>query len=147
MGDVDDVVQESYLRLWKRQIEKPVLSAKNFLFRVARNLAVDILRGEHRDLYEPLPRDADVSALANGPDSAEKACLSQEAALLLEAIDSLPPRCREVVILCKLHGLSQREIGERLGTAEQTVQTQVAHGIQRCKKYLEDRGVVRRRQR
>ena len=44
MDEVDDVVQESYLRLWKARAVQPIKSGKAFLFRVARNLALDLLR-------------------------------------------------------------------------------------------------------
>lgn len=44
--DVDDVVQESYLRIWKARARHPIDSAKAFLFRIARNLALDTLRHE-----------------------------------------------------------------------------------------------------
>src|SRR3954471_24912441 len=42
--DVDDVVQESYLRTWKARLAHPIASTKSFLFQVARNLAVDVVR-------------------------------------------------------------------------------------------------------
>ncbi|HRE79927.1 MAG TPA: sigma factor, partial [Opitutaceae bacterium] len=41
--DVDDLVQESYLRVWKAQASRPILSAKAFLFKVARHAALDLL--------------------------------------------------------------------------------------------------------
>lgn len=41
--DVDDVVQESYLRMWNARTVQPIQSAKAFLFRIARNVALDLL--------------------------------------------------------------------------------------------------------
>lgn len=52
-----------------------------------------------------------------------------ELRLLQVALDLLPRRCREVVELRKIEGLSQREVASRLGIAEDTVQKQVAKGI------------------
>jgi DNA-directed RNA polymerase specialized sigma24 family protein len=44
--DVDDVVQESYLRVWLARATQPIQSTRAFLFRVARNLALDFVRHE-----------------------------------------------------------------------------------------------------
>src|SRR6187402_1176310 len=46
VGDVDDVVQESYLRMWRAKAAQPIRSARAFLFTVARRLALDTLRHE-----------------------------------------------------------------------------------------------------
>jgi len=44
--DVEDVVQESYLRVWCARATQPIQSTRAFLFRVARNLALDFVRHE-----------------------------------------------------------------------------------------------------
>jgi RNA polymerase sigma factor (sigma-70 family) len=141
--DVEDVVQESYVRLWKRQVRAPVTSAKNFLFRIARNLAVDILRRDHRNLYEPVNDLTELRVINSEPDAADAACMGQEIELMLEAIKTLPTRCREVFILRKLQGLSQQEIAERMGISEATVQIHAYKGLQRCQKYLIEHGLLR----
>ncbi len=143
MRDVDDVVQESYLRIWKRQLRQPVQCAKNFLFRIAGNLAVDLLRREHRSLYEPITDQTAQSVMDERVSSSDFACSHQEIDLLLAAIEALPARCREVVILRKLHGLSQKEIAARLGITENTVQNQAMKGLQHCRQFLIERGIVR----
>lgn len=143
MRDVDDVVQESYLRIWRRQLRAPVQSAKNFLFRIAGNLAVDLLRREHHGLYEPITEQTVQSVMDERVNGSDSACSNQEIDVLLEAIERLPARCREVVILRKLHGLSQREIAERLGITENTVQNQAMKGLQHCRRFLLERGIVR----
>jgi RNA polymerase sigma-70 factor (ECF subfamily) len=43
-ADVEDVVQESYLRIWKVRLHRPIASAKAFLFTIARHLALDQIR-------------------------------------------------------------------------------------------------------
>jgi RNA polymerase sigma-70 factor (ECF subfamily) len=45
------------------------------------------------------------------------------------AIDRLPPRCREAVILKRIDGLSHREIAQRMGIGEQVVANYVMHGM------------------
>jgi RNA polymerase sigma-70 factor (ECF subfamily) len=49
--DIDDVVQESYLRVWRARLAHPIHSTKSFLFQVARHLALDLVR---RDRVSPI---------------------------------------------------------------------------------------------
>ena len=137
--DVEDVVQESYVRVWKARMLQPIHSAKSFLFRVARNLALDTLR---RDRHSPIDAVTDLAALFvidEKPDAASAAARQQEIELLVEAIDALPARCREIFILRKLRGISQKDIAARLGLSEQTVQVQAARGLRRVTAILQSR--------
>jgi RNA polymerase sigma factor (sigma-70 family) len=79
------------------------------------------------------------SGLDDKPDAAATAARSQEIDLLVEAIDALPARCREIFILRKLHGVSQKDIAARLGLSEQTVQVQAARGLRRVAETLRRR--------
>lgn len=141
--DVEDVVQESYLRIWKARAVQPIQSTKAFLFKVARNLVLNLL--EH-DRVSPIAAAADLSALpvmAEGPDAAEAACTREEILLLADGIETLPARCREIFILRRIQGVPQKEIAARLGISEQTVQVQVQRGVKRCEEFLRRRGVRR----
>lgn len=141
--DIDDVVQESYLRLWRRQLAAPLRSARTFLYTVARHLAIDTLRHRERSPIKDVADWARLAVLDDKPDAAEAACTSQELDLLLEAIESLPPRCREIVILRKLRGLPQKEIAQRMGITERTVEVQGTKGLDRCEQFLRRHGLNR----
>jgi RNA polymerase sigma-70 factor (ECF subfamily) len=54
----------------------------------------------------------------------------------MSAIGELPPRCREVVTLRKIEGLSQREVARKMGITEDTVERQVSNGIRLLRKLL-----------
>jgi DNA-directed RNA polymerase specialized sigma24 family protein len=73
-----------------------------------------------------------VDVLDQAPSAEEGLNTRQELALLMDAIASLPDRCREVLTLRKLYGLSQREIAQRLAITESTVEKHVAHGVRLC---------------
>ncbi len=139
MRDVDDVLQESYLRLWRIQAGESVRSAKGFLFQIARCVARDAARRHRRS---PIVAVADLARFevpSHGWCGAEAACRSEEFAMLAEAIDALPPRCREIMILRKLQRMPQKEIAAKLGISEQTVQVQVLKGKKRCADFFAQR--------
>lgn len=128
--DVDDVMQESYLRVWKAQATQQIKSAKAFLFTVARRLALDSVRHERRSPIV-VTDSGQPDVLTHAPDAADSAATAQEIEMLAAAIDSLPARCREIFVLRRLQGLPQKEIALRLGLSEQTVQVQVARGLRK----------------
>lgn len=139
--DVDDVVQESYLRTWKARLAHPIASTKSFLFQVARNLAIDVLRRK-----QPRATDSsvDFDELCVPDDSADAAAtlsLQEKIDLLSAALATLPERTREIVFSRKFLGLPQKDVAARLGIAERTVETQLAKGMKRCAAYLRKRGV------
>lgn len=142
--DVDDVVQESYLRFWKAHATTPIQSARAFLFGIARRFAVDIIRKERRTTAHNVVMDFDaVSVIDNKVDAAEAACTQEEIALLAQAIHSLPGRCREIMILRKLDQLSHREIADRLGISTATVEVQIFRGMEKCARFLRSHGAAR----
>lgn len=140
--DVDDLVQESYVRVWLRQTRQPIASVRAFLFKVARHLALNALRHERASPFLAVTETAVSRVVEDKPGPADQACTDEELALLFAAIDALPARCREVYILRKLRGLSQKQIAEQLGISEQTVETQIVRANHRCEAFLRSRGVL-----
>ena len=139
MRDLDDVVQESYLRIWKARAAQPINSAKAFLFTIARHLALNTLRRERRSPIVPVKDLTRLFVADHTPDASAAAALTQEIDLLVAAIAALPPRCREIFILRRLRGVPQKEIAACLGVSEQTVQVQAVRGLRRVEMHLRRR--------
>jgi len=137
--DVDDVVQESYLRIWKARAAHPIASAKAFLFTVARRLALDLVRSQRRSPVIAVTDLSRLFVLDDARDAGAAAATAEEIELLVEAVDSLPARCREIFILRKLQGVPQKDIAARLGLSEQTVQVQASRGMRRCAEFFRRR--------
>jgi RNA polymerase sigma factor (sigma-70 family) len=126
---VSDLRQDVYVKVYEAaEKEIPVL-AKAFVFTVARHLLIDRAR-----------QSQVASIVAHGlPDevndyvdelSPERHALARERlGLFARALAALPPRCREVVELRKISGLSQRAVAEQLGITEGTVEKQIAKGV------------------
>jgi RNA polymerase sigma-70 factor (ECF subfamily) len=85
---------------------------------------------------EPVAEVADLFVYEGEPTPADAAAHNQELELLTQAIQSLPDRCRQVLTLRKIYGLSQKEIASELGIAEHTVEAQVANGMRRCAEFF-----------
>jgi RNA polymerase sigma factor (sigma-70 family) len=134
--DVDDVVQESYLRIWKARAAHPIESAKGFLFTIARHLAIDVARKKQATLEVNWGDLAELPVVDEAPDAFERLSYQEKVSLLADMLAELPARCREIVILRKLRSLSQKEVAARLGLSERTVENQLARGMKRCIRIL-----------
>jgi RNA polymerase sigma factor (sigma-70 family) len=141
LNDPDDLVQEALVRVWRERRARPVPAPKALLFTTARNLALDQLRRRQVVRIDGLAEIADLPVLEQSPSAADTTAHHQELDLLTQALQSLPERCRQVLTLRKIYGLSQREIAAQLGISEHTVEAQVGNGMKRCAEFLARHGL------
>jgi RNA polymerase sigma-70 factor (ECF subfamily) len=135
--DVDDIVQEAFVRILRAHASAPIESPKAFLFATARNLALMQLRHRRVERTDALA-ETDVSdILDESADVPGGVARAQELEILTRAIQSLPARCRQIVTLRKIYGISQRDIAARLGISEHTVEAQGTIGLRKLTEYFE----------
>lgn len=113
LGDphgAQDAVQEAFVRLLAADpaVVDPRLPA--WLYAVCRNLCLDRRRRE-KVMERTNAPEPDLQS-GSGADPAEIAARGDEAAAALRALDLLPERQREALLLRFLHGLSYREVAE-----------------------------------
>ena len=139
LHDIDDVVQESYVRLLQAHDRAHIAAPKAYLFRVARNLVLDRLRHERVVEFEPLA-DSGASDVVDASASVyQTIARDQQLQLMTEAIQALPKQCRQIFTLRKVYGLSQQEIAARMGLSVNTVSAQLTIGLNKCKAYIASR--------
>lgn len=141
-GDVDDMVQETFARLLKIHDSGPIVNPRAFLFVTARNMALNQLRHlryERPQGAEELDPLSIVDDLNSPPESLAK---EEELQHLIKAIQSLPNRCRQVMTLRKIYGLSQKEVAQRLGISVHTVEAQGSIGLRKCIEYFRCHGYL-----
>lgn len=134
--DIEDLRQEVFARVYEAAAARRPSPAWPFVYTVARNLIIDRLR--HSQVV-PIDLLADPESLEAAGEEipADRALAAkQELGLVMAAFEALPDRCREVVRLRKIEGVSQREVARRLGIAEHTVEKQVAKGVRRLARML-----------
>ncbi len=136
LSDIDDIVQESLVRVVRAHEAGRVESPRALLFATARNLARDLLRRQRVVSFEPITEITDSSVFLSGGAIPESVSHNEELDLLTQAIQSLPDRCRQVFTLRVAYGLSQREVAARLGISENTVEKQMGNGIRRCTEFF-----------
>jgi RNA polymerase sigma-70 factor (ECF subfamily) len=141
--DLPDLRQEVYVRVYEAASRDGLPDATAaFIFTCARNLLVDRARRAQIVSFDTV---ADLEELPDVPQAdftpERLADARQELRLLQVALDDLSPRCREVVMLRKIEGLTHKEIAKRLGIAEGTVEKQITLGVRALAQTLYSQGV------
>lgn len=80
--------------------------------------------------------------LDESPGIGEAMEREQRLEALLEAILSLPERCRQVMMLRHLDGLAYKEIAVRLGISPETVKVHMIKGVKDCTRFFHQRGLL-----
>jgi RNA polymerase sigma-70 factor (ECF subfamily) len=144
-GEIDDIVQESYIRLCRARASGEIHSAKALLFTTARNVALDAFRRRRARPVEPLTEFEVARIPSEATDAAEAVSRRQELELLAEAVAALPPQCREVMLRRYRDGAAGRDIAEQLGLSPETVKVHLARGLRHCREYFAARGLLQGR--
>jgi len=135
-ADLADIRQDVYEHICEAARERIPEQTKAFVFRTARNLIIDRYRHQQVVPIEAVPdlEAFDVAADVPGPDRTAQA--RGELRRLQAALDELPPRCREALILGRIEGLPGREIARRMGITEQAVSKHLNNGIRALANFL-----------
>lgn len=134
-ADADDVAQEAFLRLCRADLTE-IRHLRAVLFKTGYRLALNRLRhGRSNPLDRSEPVEPEV---IRGPEpSAEEAIIAHEQeAAYSQALETLSPRCRQVIELRTVEELSYREISDTLGLSVSTLEKHLVRGKRACAEVL-----------
>lgn len=123
----EEVAQEVMVELWRRRhVMDTGVTLRAYLLRSVRNRALNHLR----HLRVRRETTGAVEALYDEPVASDQPVVAKELAAAMKiALDELPPRCREVFDLSRVHGLKYAEIAESLGISQKTVEAQMGKAL------------------
>lgn len=142
LGDHDDIVQETYTRLLRAQVNGGVRYPKAFLFTAARNIAFDLFRRRGAKPTEAVTDLVELTVLEERPGAGEQIDQGYELEVLADAVRALPDRCRQVIMLRYLEGFAYKEIADQLNISPETVKVHMAKGMRRCASFFAERGLL-----
>ncbi len=136
--EIDDYVQDVYVRVLSSRSTKKVESWRGFLLRIASNLLIDRKRRDdvrRRDDHIPVETEGDL--LDEHGHSPERTLLAkEELAALSQVLDTLDPRTRTVFLAVRLEGLSLREAGARVGVDDKAAARMVERAVAKAARRL-----------
>lgn len=135
--DIEDVVQETYLRAYSSVGDGDIEQPKAFLFRIAKNIALNELTRKARQITDYI-EDCSPSIVIESDVSVEQEVEAQQTlGVYCEAVAALPEKCRKVYLLRKVHGLSHQEIADRMELSLSSVEKYLKQGMLYCKAYVQ----------
>ncbi len=134
--EVGDLCQEALTRVYAAARQERPTYAKSFLFTTARRLIYDQIRRAKTVQIDTLMDLEELEQAASETAQDETISARQELKHLQGALGKLPPKCRKVIELRRVHGFTQKETAAKLGITEAAVEAQIQRGVSRLAETL-----------
>jgi len=127
--EIDDIVHDAYVAIARLESVAHIRNPRTYLFQAAKS---SLLMRVRHDRIVPIERLTEVEALRlsdDAPDPERQLSARQELERVRSLIAALPDRCREIFELRRIEGVPQKEIAQRMGLPEHTVEAQATRGL------------------
>nr|WP_299384059.1 RNA polymerase sigma-70 factor [Allomuricauda sp.] len=132
----EDIVQQAFIDLWKDRVKlHPNKSPKNYLYSIAYHRYIDSVHKSKRrerlldELWEKSLRDR---------IQADNEVLEKRVERIKAIMQSLPPRCKEIIYLNKVEGLRYKDIADKLQISTKTVESQMRIAFKKIREGFKD---------
>ena len=143
--EAENIIQDVFMTLWERRDDLKIhISLASYLFILIKNRCIDHLRRKKhaetgkKQMQEAFTNEQQMklySLEALDPALISDSDIEQ---IINRAIDSLPPKCREIFILNKIDGKKYREIAQELNISLSTVENQMSIDLRKLREQLKD---------
>ena len=135
--DAEDVVQELFLKLWKDRSKIVITeSASAYLYRMAKNMSLNFRRS--RITMESLNENPDLVSLTYEETSLET---DEFRIALIDCMNRLPKRSKEVLMASRVQGLKQQEIADTFSISVKTIKNMLWISLRKLKECLDEKQV------
>ena len=132
----EDIVQQTFINLWdNRQKLNESQSPKGYLYAIAYNLYCDTLKTKKKQervmnvLWERALQDR----IQEDSEAQEKRIEKMR-----QVIDTLPPKCKEIIQMNKIQGIIYRDIADQMGISIKTVESQMRIAFTKIREAFEE---------
>lgn len=127
--EVDDLCQETYVRVYESAARERPTQPRGFLFATARHLITDKVRRGRIVSIEMRGNIDSLNVLIDELSPEHRVNAGQDLWRLAQAFSSLPAICRDIVWMMKVEDITQSEIARRMGVTRKTVEKRALRGF------------------
>jgi RNA polymerase sigma factor (sigma-70 family) len=134
-NDIDDLVQEAFARIWTADFST-IHNGRTYLYATVRHLLAEYARRSRIVPIELLGEIDSLNIISDDPGPDRRVAARQELDRLRVIVAALPVQCRRVFELRKFECLSHRDIAQRMGISEKTVENHLTRALARITEML-----------
>jgi RNA polymerase sigma-70 factor (ECF subfamily) len=133
----EDIVQDTFIKVWEQK--KEVIyseQAKFYLVTAVRNNCISALRKQNTrgEVYSETTPEGEPEPFITNTQQREQQ--SEQQQKIADALNQLPPKCKEVFLLVKLHGMSYKQAAGALSLSVKTIENQMGKAIKTLREYV-----------
>lgn len=128
-AEVDDLCQETYIRVYEAAARERPMQPRGFLFATARHLMTDKVRRRRIVSIEMRGNIDALNVLIDELSPEHRVNVGQDLWRLAQAFSSLPANCRDIMWMMKVEDITQSEIARRMGVPRKTVEKRALRGF------------------
>ena len=141
--DVEDALQEAYIRSVKAEGRSEIRSPRAFLYKVVKNVALSEISKKRHKVISYIEDFEALNVIDSTSCVEDNEIQRQELAAFLDnVVQALPPKCAEVFLLRKAYGFSHKEIAKKLSISVSTVEKHLIKGSQRYEQYVQTKSAA-----
>jgi RNA polymerase sigma-70 factor (ECF subfamily) len=139
-----EMVQDTFMILWEnRSCLKQDTKLKSWLYTITRNNSLNYLKHllvqkKHSETVRKRLVSYQLNYAALKDETSEQILFSELNKGVSQAIEKLPPKCREIFVLSRSGGLKHKEIANQLNISLKTVENQISEALSRIRTYLHE---------
>lgn len=137
----EDIVQEIFLKIWEKKQELlPKEEIRFYLFRAVHNNCLTFLEKNKKNAFSPLTglENTGMDEVLPGTRRMPEPDINS---LVAEALNRLPPKCREVFLLSRVSKLTYQQVAATLGISVKTVENQMGKAIGVMRNFVKEKKV------
>jgi RNA polymerase sigma factor (sigma-70 family) len=134
--EIGDIIQDAYVKISNLESVSHIRSGRGYLFATARTILLDRIRRSRIVRIDSMTEMEELTLADEEPGPERRVSSRLELERVRKLIAALPSRCREIFEMRRIQGVPQREIAQRLGIPEHTVEAQAVRGLKLILKAL-----------
>ena len=135
--DTEDLLQNLYLRIQKYDGKEEIINTRSFVYRIANNLAIDILRQKKRMMNHYSESNINFPEIASTVPLTDQLVYDRtRLRFLQEALNKLTEKSRRCFILHRCDKMTYQEVGKQVGISESMAKKHVIKALAHCRKYM-----------